>query len=179
MSRSDYKIVTSINQKELSGYKYIYDHYYASLCSFSCRFSIRRSDAEDIVQDVILRLWRGDSIFNSLNALTSYLYKSVRNSSLNAIRNNSKMLDTDLSANSSNNLKVADMSILDVMIEEEYYRQIHIAVNNLSPKRRKVILLSMEGLSNKKIAEKIGVSVNTVKTLKFKAYRCLREYLLK
>lgn len=89
------------------------------------------------------------------------------------------MLDTDLSANSSNNLKVADMSILDVMIEEEYYRQIHIAVNNLSPKRRKVILLSMEGLSNKKIAEKIGVSVNTVKTLKFKAYRCLREYLLK
>ncbi|MEN8230484.1 MAG: sigma-70 family RNA polymerase sigma factor [Bacteroidota bacterium] len=177
MSGSDHEIVASINHKKLSGYKYIYEHYYASLCSYSCRFSIRESDAEDIVQDIILRLWRGDAIFNSLHALSSYLYKSVRNLSLNAIRNNSKIPDTNLTADSVNNLENEDMSTLDIMIEEEYFRQIHMAIKNLSPKRRRVILLSMQGLTNEEIAKKIGTSINTIKTLKLKAYRCLRERL--
>lgn len=90
---------------------------------------------------------------------------------------NPKMSDIDFSSDSVNHLKVVDKSMLDIMIEEEYYRQIHVAVSKLSPERRKVIIYSMEGLTNKKIAEKIGVSINTVKTLKNKAYRLLRKEL--
>ena len=96
MSGAENEILSSINQKVLSGYKYIFDNYYAALCNYSCSFSIQKTVAEDIVQDVILRLWKSDSRFSSFKALASYLYKSVKNASLNSIRNNSKMTDSDL-----------------------------------------------------------------------------------
>ncbi|PCH68358.1 MAG: hypothetical protein COC06_09665 [Bacteroidales bacterium] len=174
MTKPEEMIIQQINQKKFEGYEYIYDNYYSSLCSFSSRFFKSKSDAEDVVQDVILRLWKSNSNFNSTKALTSYLFFSVKNASLNAIRNDSKWSNIDIN---HYDIKIDDKSIDQVLIEEEYYRQIHLAINKLGPERKRVILLSMEGLSNKEIAEKTGVSVNTVKTLKLKAYRFLREEL--
>ena len=83
----------------------------------------------------------------------------------------------DISNESYQGLKTEEKSIQDVLIEEEYYRQIHLAINRLTPERKKVILSFMEGLSNKEIAQRAGVSINTVKTLKFKAYCFLRQEL--
>ncbi len=177
MTSSDKEILTSINQKKLKGYKYIYDRYYASLCSYCARFSIQNTDVEDIVQDVILSLWKSKSKFNSFKALTCFLYSSIRNASLNALRKDSKMSVQDLSDESLHKLKTNENTILDVLIEEEFFRQIHVTINNLIPERRKVILFTMEGSTNREIAEKVGVSVNTVKTLKIKAYRILRDEL--
>ena len=169
--------MVSINQKKLIGYKYIYDKYYASLCSFCTRFSIQNTDAEDIVQDVMLRLWESDSKFNSFKTLTSYLYSSIRNASLNTLRKNSKMSVVDISKESFQSLKTYDNSIIDILIEEEYYRQIHVAINNLTTERKNVVLYTMKGLTNKEIAQRTGVSINTIKTLKLKAYRVLRQKL--
>ncbi len=177
MQGDERKIITSINQKKLDGYKYIYDNYYNSLCSFSTRFTIQKKYAEDIVQDVILRLWKNDSKFNTFEALKAYLYTAVKNSSLNALRNKSNKSKIEISEQEFQSLGMEDKSILAVIIEEEYYRQIHLAIDKLTTERKKVILYSMEGLSNKEIAKKTGVSVNTIKTLKLKAYRFLREEL--
>ena len=176
MDRAEKKILVSINQKELIGYKYIYDKYYASLCSFCTRFSIQKTDAEDIVQDVILSLWRSRSKFNSFKALTTYLYCSIKNASLNTLRKNSKMSVLDI-ADCFQDLQNNAKSIQDILIEEEYYRQIHVAINNLNPKRKEVILLAMKGLTNKEIAKSVEVSINTIKTLKVKAYQALRQEL--
>ena len=97
---------------------------------------------------------------------------------MNAIRNDAKWADIDISNHSDvKNLRINEKSVQQVIIEEEYYRQIYVAINKLSPERKNVILLSMDGLINKEIAEKAGISVNTVKTLKLKAYRFLRNEL--
>lgn len=176
MPQEEQQILASINQKKLTGYEFIYKKYYAVLCSFCTRFSIQNANAEDIVQDVILSLWKSDSKFNSFKALASYLYNSVRNASLNALRN-SKMSMADVSNEHFQSLMTDNKSILDLMIEEEYFRQIHIAIRSLTPERKRIILLFMKGLTNKEIAERIGISINTVKTLKIKAYRDLREKL--
>lgn len=178
MGKGEHLIVKRINDKKLEGYKYLYDNYYASLCSFSFRFLKHSIDTEDVVQDVLFKLWESNAVFNSINALSSYLYLSVKNASLNAIRNNSKCSEIDISENENiQNFKIEDKSVEQLLIEEEFYRQIAIAINKLSSERKRVILLSMEGLTNNEIAEKIGVSVNTVKTLKLKAYRVLRKKL--
>ncbi len=171
-------IIEQINLKKKEGYKFLYDNYYSSLCNFSSNFLNQKTAAEDVVQDVIMNLWRGDANFNSEKALTAYLYNCVKNASLNAIRNNTKWSGIDISnQNELANFRIDDKSIQQVIIEEEYYRQIYVAIDKLSPERKKVIMLSMEGLTNREIAEKAGVSVNTVKTLKLKAYRFLRTEL--
>lgn len=178
MGKSEDIAIEQINLKELEGYKYLYDNYYSSLCNFASKFFKQKTDAEDVVQDVILNLWKSNSNFNSIKALTAYLYNSVKNASLNAIRNDAKWADIDISNHSDvKNLRINEKSVQQVIIEEEYYRQIYVAINKLSPERKNVILLSMDGLTNKEIAEKAGISVNTVKTLKLKAYRFLRNEL--
>ena len=171
-------VIEQINLKKKEGYKFLYDTYYSSLCNFSSNFLNQKATAEDVVQDVIMNLWRGDANFNSEKALTAYLYNSVKNASLNAIRNNTKWSGIDISnINESGSLRIKDKTIQQIIIEEEYYRQIYVAISKLSPERKKVIMLSMKGLTNQKIADKSGVSVNTIKTLKLKAYRFLRTEL--
>jgi len=171
-------IVKQINLKKVEGYKYLYDNYYSSLSNFSSRIISQKKGAEDIVQDVFLRLWKGNSKFDSLKALTSYLFLSVKNTSLNAIRNEHRLLDSDITESLEIvSIGTDDKTIEQILIEEEFYRQIYVAINKLSPERKNVILLSMEGLSNKEIADKSGISVNTVKTLKLNAYRILRDEL--
>jgi RNA polymerase sigma-70 factor (ECF subfamily) len=171
-------ILYQINQKDIFGYEYLFDNYYPSLCGYASRFINQKHLAEDIVQEVFLKLWKSESSFDSLSALKSYLYISVRNASLNINRNNSKLSGIDEAANKDVlTLQIDDKSIEQVLIEEEFYRRIHLAIEKLTPERKRVISLSMEGFSNKEIAAKLGVSINTVKTLKLKAYEALRKEL--
>ncbi len=177
-NKSEKMIVEQVNQKKMEGFRYLYNNYYPSLCGFSSRFFRQKDLAEDIVQDVFMRLWKSDSSFNSIKALKSYLYFSVKNASLNAIRNDSKLSDVDVQNNLDIlSLKLEDKTIEQVLIEEEYYRQVYVAIERLSPERKKIILLSLEGLTNKEIADKTNVSINTVKSLKLRAYGVLRKEL--
>lgn len=178
MDRFKKHIIDQVNSKKIEGYKYLYDNFYASLCNFSANFVEYKEDAEDVVQDVFMRLWKSDSSFDSTKALTSFLYLSVKNASLNATRNRGKWSEFDISNDGDiSNLELEDKTIEQLLIEEEFYRQIYVAINKLSLERRRAVMLSMEGYTNKEIADKIGVSVNTVKTLKLKAYRFLRDTL--
>ena len=65
----------------------------------------------------------------------------------------------------------------DNVIEEEVYAIIYKAIDELAPQSRKVILLSLQELSNGEIAEKLGISVNSVRTLKQNAYKKLKGLL--
>lgn len=171
-------ILYQINQKKIVGYEYLYDNFYPSLCSFASRFINQKHFAEDVVQEVFLKLWKSESSFDSLSVLKSYLYISVKNASLNIIRNNSKLSGIDVATNNDAlSIQIDEKSIEQLLIEEEFYRQIHMAIEKLTPERKRVISLSMEGFSNKEIAEKLGISINTVKTLKLKAYEALRKEL--
>ena len=68
-------------------------------------------------------------------------------------------------------LKAADNEYFfrDILIEEETYRIIMEAIDALPVQSGRVIKLSLEGKQNKEISENLGISVNTVKSLKYKA----------
>ena len=68
-------------------------------------------------------------------------------------------------------------SALNAIIEEEVHREIIAAIEKLPPERRKIVELSMMGFSQEEIADKLEISVNTIKTQKRKAYAFLREEL--
>ena len=63
------------------------------------------------------------------------------------------------------------------MIEEESYRIISQAIDALPPQSARVIKLSLDGKQNKEIAELLGISVNTVKTLKYRSLESLKTSL--
>ncbi len=168
------KIINLINRKKSEGYKYLFDHYYFSLCSYSLRFVKNKQDAEDIVQDVFLRLWKGTAKFDTSSSLKAFLYLSVKNASLNHLRYLAKFLNEGFDGKHTLDIQLEVTSVEQILIEEEYFRHIYLGICKLSPERKKIILLSMKGLANKEIAQSLGVSINTIKTLKRKAYQFLR-----
>lgn len=170
------KILIQVNKKSIKGFRSLYENSYSSLCSFSNKLLNNKQVAEDVVHDVFLRLWNGKTSFNSPKALMAFLYISVRNASLNELRVNKKFTDCALTDNLDFTATEED-SLQQIMIEDEYYRQLYAAINLLSPQRRKIILLSMEGIASKDIAQMLGISVNTLKTLKRKSYQFLRNKL--
>lgn len=178
MNVSDDHVIELVNLKKREGFKYLYDYFFPSLCRFSYRITNCLSESEDIIQELFVRLWKSEVTFTSKRSLVSYLYLSTKNASLNALRNRGgeKKVEGE-NLKSLEKMDSGDPSIQQIMIEEEVHRQVYSAIYELSPERRNIILLSMQGFSNSEIATIAGISINTVKTLKLRSYRILRDSL--
>lgn len=170
-------IIDGINKKHSSAYKYLYDNYYASLCRYAKRFLADMPGEEDVVQDIFVKVWERDACFDDLKGLSAYLYRAVHNACLIKLRDNRELSGSNLELlagtvgyDSTDNERF--------LIQEEYYRQLYVALQSLSAQRRKIILLSLQGRKVEEIANILGISVNTVKTLKRKTYIYLRKNLI-
>ena len=87
---------------------------------------------------------------------------------------------TALEAVTDDRLTVEDLIRLTMMIyaltvKEEIIRQLYHHIEELPTEQRRIILLRIEGYTWEEIAERLGISINTVKTQKARSYRFLRE----
>ena len=154
-------------------FKRIFEDYYRPLCGFSKRFVADNDVCDDIVQESFLALWNKREEIYNLKIIKSYLYSSVRNACLNYLRHQSVK-----NKNEANILALSsDWYYEDAIIEEEVYAEIYDAIKELSPQSRKVIIMTMNGLTNPEIAGELDISINTVKTLKKRCYKSLRNRL--
>ena len=154
-------------------FKRIFEDYYRPLCGFSKKFIADTDVCDDIVQESFVGLWNKRQEISSFNAIKSYLYSSVRNACLNYLRHQNvrDKSESEILALSS------DWYLEDSIVEEEVHSEIYEAIKDLSPQSRKVIVMTMNGLTNPEIAADMEVSVNTVKTLKQRGYKFLRGRL--
>ena len=132
-------------------------------------------EAKDLVQDLFFYIWdHADSLLIK-TSLKAYLFTSLRNRCLNALRDrkivdscNDKLLEAQLFA-----------GIKDIEINETVEMRLQNALNTLPDKCREIILLKIvEGKKNKEIANQLGLAETTVKTQVQRAYRILREQLI-
>ena len=67
--------------------------------------------------------------------------------------------------------------VIECAVEEDVVNKFYSVVDKLSDQQRQVLFMSMEGCKVKEIAEQLGVSENSVKTQKKRAYAFVREEL--
>jgi RNA polymerase sigma-70 factor (family 1) len=154
------------------GFEYVFKKYYARLCYFAYRLVGDRDAAEDIVQEIFMKFWDRREGFGNEPSVKTFLYLTVRNASLNFLRHaavEQRYLDDALPLDSE-----PDKG-LDQLIHAEVLAEIHRSICELPAACRQVVELAyFEGLKNNKIAERLGISVNTVKTQKQRALGHLR-----
>jgi RNA polymerase sigma-70 factor (ECF subfamily) len=167
--------LAALNKKELRAWEDFYRDYYASLCSRADRFVKDAACAEDIVQDTLINVWRSSLSFPSEKELASYLYKSVYINSMQYLRTRN-LHDAHL-LRLQQEAEVDDEESLALSVREELVRQLQVVIRELPEQRRKIMQLSLEGLSGKEIAEQLGITIHTVKTQKSKAFVYLRKRL--
>lgn len=161
-----------IAQGDVDAFKELYDSFFPSLASFAIQLIKDKEEASDIVQEALLVYWNKRKEFSEPDGVKSYLYMVIKNQGMNYIRSNK--IHSKHKEYINNN---ETFYFKDLIIEEETIKLVLDAVNGLPPQTKKIIELSMKGFKNKEIAESLEISINTLKTLKLKAFQKLRENL--
>lgn len=71
------------------------------------------------------------------------------------------------------------MLFMNTLLQEELYEYLYKVIETLPFRTKKIIKLTLNGYSNKEIAEALNISINTVKTLKKSGYKKLKESSLR
>ncbi len=153
-------------------FKVLYDKLFYSLTIFAYHLINNYEEASDIVQDSLLIYWNRRKNFKKLIYVKAFLYTVIKNACLNYTRN--KNIHEKHVEQFSD---FEEERIMSLIIEEEVAVLIDRAIREMPDQSRKIIKMSIQGMKNSDIAATLGVSINTIKTLKFRAYRKLREKL--
>ncbi|MFK5973029.1 MAG: RNA polymerase sigma factor [Flavobacteriaceae bacterium] len=133
----------------------ILTEYYPKIFKTCFGYTRTLEDANDLTQEVLIRIWKGYASFKGDSTLNTWIYRITVNSCLMFIRKNKKQVLVDI--NTLNHLHHENQNIDQEEIDELYK---HIA--QLNEKDRLVIILYLEELTYDEIADIIGISTNYV-----------------
>jgi RNA polymerase sigma-70 factor (ECF subfamily) len=143
-------------------YKSLFLFFHKDLLRFA--FSIVKSQeaSEEIVSDVMMKLWSLREGILQISNLKLYLFQAIKNTSLNYLSRNQNYTSWDIEHVSIQpNLGVYDPE--EEMLQEELLGKIAAAIDELPPKCQMVYKLVREdGFSYKEVAEIMSISENTV-----------------
>lgn len=180
LENSTEKEIFSLLQKgNAYAYELIFRRYYLSLCGFAARFVGQPETAEEIVQEIFLKLWEKKSSFSIDSSLKSYLFRAVYNSCLN-YHMHAKIENKYLSFLKETSLRNETGSdpVLDSLAYKELNEKITEAIERLPAECKKIFKMSrFDGMKYAQIAEQLRISVKTVETQISRALLRLRSEL--
>lgn len=179
MKNDDYNdnnvLIEALRNGDEKAYAYLIDTYHHKLCVYANSLVKNIYSAEDIVQNVFIKVWEQRTRLKSDHALKSFLYKLVYNEFIDLYRKNQSLFSLEKSYYDALN------SIVFEDDSESFQRVLNVVnkeIQNLPPKCKEVFILSKkEGLTNIEIAEHLDVSVKTVEAQITKAFSLLRSSL--
>lgn len=111
------------------------------------------SDAEELAQDIFVRLWMNHTSIDPNKVFSTYLYTTTRNTALNYLKH--KLVEE--------NYKNSFNSLDEILFAKEISLLVEMAVCKMPVQRKKIYQMSREkGISNNEIAEELGISKKTV-----------------
>ena len=174
------QIIRGVKEGDENAFRSLYDNYYHRLFCISRQYLQDDFLAETIVSDVFFHLWETRKTLDIQISLNAYLIRMVRNFSLNYLPKN--YVEKEVSLNgldiTSPLLFLSDEYPLGRLLEKEMSEKLHEEINRLPKETRQVFILSrLEELKHEEIAERLGISVNTVKYHIKQALSILRDRL--
>lgn len=169
----DEELWQCIQQDNNQALKKLFDIHYRPLCVYALQFSNRLPDAEDVVQNIFIRLWTKRKDLHINTSLKAYLYRSVFNECMQGLRKIKKLEGTvdDLKYELLQNQIEEDGSFQQIRIDKIKY-----LIEELPCRCREILLLSKkDGLKNKEIADKLGISIKTVEAQMGIAFKKIRQ----
>jgi RNA polymerase sigma-70 factor (ECF subfamily) len=164
-----------VAQGDESAFRIVFDHYRDAIFAFSLKVTRHESIAEEIVQDVFLKIWINRSGLAEIRNFADFLYIIARNHTFNSLRSLAR--ERKLSVDTSADLQIAGVSTEAIIIQRDYDRLLLQAVSQLPPQQKLVYTLGrQQGLSREEIATQLNISPGTVKVHMAQALRTLRAY---
>jgi len=157
------------------GFDAVFNLYYPRCVLFATKILGNRDEAEEVAQELFIKLWSNDKLTGLKGSLKSYLFKSVFNACIDWQRRK----QTVLKKNTDDGLFVEPaIDFQDSLLEEEIEKAIQSAIQMLPAKRQQIFRMSREkGMSYQEIALELSLSTKTVETQMSRSLKHLRDNL--
>lgn len=168
------EIINALKAGQQMGMDALFERYYKPMVVFADTYLHDLHEAEDLVQEQIIKLWTRRAFDEIIvGALSTFLFTVIRNACINR-RNKKKLPLTALEE-----LHYAQVAWEEAeRLDEAGVELIRNALQQLPEKTRKVVeCVVLNGKQYKEAASELGVSVNTIKTLLRQGLKELREKL--
>jgi RNA polymerase sigma-70 factor (ECF subfamily) len=179
------------NHVESSEFEDIYNRFYAPIHRY-LKHLVSESEAEDLAQEVFIKVAHGLKDFRGDSKLSTWLYRIATNAAMDKLRSKSFIRDVKHrvsidAAPGEENMTPPEIITTSTggstpvdqqMIREDMNRCIREFIEGLSGSYRSVVVLSeLEGFKNKEIAAILGISLDTVKIRLHRAREKLKKKL--
>lgn len=170
------KIIEGLKNGDKAIFEAIYREYFTPLCYYCLRYVDSFEDAEEIVQEIFIKLWNKHEDLEISISLNSYLYKAVQNYALNYL--SKKKTHERYLTIKERQISAPFETGQDILEEDELNLILKHAILKLPDKRRKIFELSrFDDYKYVKIAQKMSISVKTVEAQMTKTLKYLRVVL--
>jgi RNA polymerase sigma-70 factor, Bacteroides expansion family 1 len=160
MDQKDEVIWKDIRQKDIKAFECYYKEHYKAFYLMACKYLKDSVLAEEVVNDVFMKIWEDGAKITIEISLKSYIYKAVINRSINLLQ---KIKKEDQHRADLNFIPDEGYE-LNQMEENELKIKLYAAINQLPGQCKKVFEMSrFEGLKQQEIADKLDISIKTVK----------------
>lgn len=166
---SEENIVKYLKEGNEQAFQYIFDKYYDFLCLIAQSYLRDNFIAETIVGDIIYNLWEIRENLDIKTSLRPYLTRSVKNRCINHLQK--EYVQREISMNQyEDKIAIEELFFieskhpLENLLEQELSKKIDQLIEELAPECRQVFIMSRyDNMKYEEIAEKLGISINTVK----------------
>jgi len=183
---SDADIMLRVKTGDDSAFEYLVQKYRRPMVSFMFRMAHNSAVAEDLAQEVFLRVYRSRESYEASAKFTTWLYRIATNLAVNHARDTrherpENMVNLDEpDADTGQTLDLADGSLTaeEELVRRERLAAIRQRVQALPERQRMAVAMhKYQQMDYKQIAEVLKLSESATKSLLFRAYEALREQL--
>jgi len=183
---SDAEIMLRVREGDDGGFNFLIEKYRKPIVNFMYRMVHNQAVAEELAQEVFLRVYRSRQTYRAEAKFTTWLYRIATNLGVNHARDTKQeraaqtiYLDQP-DPETGTTPDVADMhpGAEEEMVKDERMRAIRKHVMALPERQRTAVLMhKYQGLDYKEIGQVLRLSESATKSLLFRAYQTLRERL--
>lgn len=159
---SDNHLFEQISKGDEWAFQLIFKRYYQRMFSFAGKVVKSPHVAEEIVQEVFIRLWEHRAVLADIKNPESYFFIIIRNYTLNYLRAAAKEQNRREQLWEALEQRAADIiTDMETQETEQFFEKV---LGKLSPQQQKIFRMSREeGFSHQQIADELHLSKNTVK----------------
>jgi RNA polymerase sigma-70 factor (ECF subfamily) len=183
---SDAQIMLRVKAGDQSAFDYLVEKYRRPIMSFMYRMARNAAAAEDLAQEVFLRVYRSRESYEASAKFTTWLYRIATNLAVNYARDTRherpevtvSLDEPDEETGTTFELPDGGLNAEQAMVRQERMLAIRRKVEALPEQQRlAVIMHKYQQMDYKQIAEVLKRSESATKSLLFRAYETLREQL--
>ncbi len=161
-NKSNTELVKLLRKGDMAAFDAVYNKYCHKLHEFVLMYLKQEEDAEEIVQEVFIKIWESRGNIDVYASFESFLFTVAYNATMSLLR---KRVSETKSREYLKSLQQIDSAeqVIDEIQFKELNHKVQSLLKQLTPRQKEIYLLSRdEGLTHKEIAQKLNISESTV-----------------